>query len=140
MKSFPLRVSFKGRSSIFFYVTKTRKTGVWGRLALTYVRNLPQGDTSRLGKFCLAKGGGDLKKAAEVMAEEIDNFWKHGYSLQYNFHLNKTMVDWDIKQFLINHVDVTSWDDLDEASKTACFRDYPKKSLPEWNDIVQESW
>ena len=113
---------------------------MWGKLALDYVRNLPHGDTGGLGQFCLKKGGGDPTKAAKVMAEDIDNFWRHGYTLQYDFHLNKTMVYWDIKQFLINHVGVTSWDDLDEASKTACFKDYPKKSLPEWKDIFEESF
>ena len=74
MKSFHLRVSLKGRSSIFFDATKTRKMDVWGWLALTYVHNLPQEDTSGLGQFCLDKGGGDPTKAAEVMAEEFDNF------------------------------------------------------------------
>ena len=51
-----------------------------------------------------------------------------------------TMVDWDIKRFLTEHVGVTSWDDLDEGSKTTCYRDYPKKSLPDWDDIFEESW
>ena len=111
-----------------------------GMLALNYVRNLPQGDAGGLGKFCLDKGGGDPGNAAKIMTDEIHNFWKDGYFLQYDTHLNKTMVDWDIKEFLINHVGVTSWDDLDEASKRACFKDYPKKSLPEWNEIVQETW
>ena len=113
---------------------------MWGQLALNYARGLQHGDGRGLGKYCLDKGGGDPAKAAKVMAQEIDDFWKHGPSLQYDFHLNKTMVDWDIKQFLTNHVGVTSWDDLDEASKTACFRDYPKKSLPDWDDIYQETW
>lgn len=26
----------------------------------------------------------DPEKAAEIMTDEIDNFWKHGYSLQYD--------------------------------------------------------
>ena len=111
-----------------------------GRLALNYVRNLPKGVNGGLETFCLNKGGGDPGKAAKIMTEEIGNFWKHGYSLQYDTHLNKTMVDWDIKEFLINHVGAASWDDLDEASKSACFKDYPKKSLPEWNEIVEESF
>ena len=124
----------------FFDVTRKRKTDVTGQLALNYARNLPQGDDRGLGKFCLDKGGRDPAKAAKFVTEEINNFWNHGYSLQYDTHLNRTMVDWDIKEFLTNHVGVASWDDLDEASKTACFKDYPKISLPEWNEIVQESF
>ena len=124
----------------FFDVTKKRKTNMWGEMALNYARGLSTGDSRGLGKYCLAKGGGDPAKAAKVMAKEIDDYWKHGPSVQYDVHLNKTMVDWDIKQFLTRHVGITSWDDLDENSKTACYRDYPKKSLPDWDDIFEESW
>lgn len=124
----------------FFDITRKRKTDVMKRLASKHVRNLSKGSNGALGLFCLNKAGGDPAKTAKIMMEEIDNFWKHEYTLQYHTHLNKTMVDGDIKEFLINHVGATSWDDLDEASKSACFKDYPKKSLPEWNEIVQESF
>ncbi len=67
-------------------------------------------------------------------------FFKDGYSLQYDVPLKRFMVNWDIKEFLTNFVGVTSWDDLSEDDKRKCFRDYPKKSLPNWDEIVQESW
>ena len=53
---------------------------------------------------------------------------------------NRFMVDYDIKQFFVNFVGATSWDDLDETDRKSCFRDYPKKSLPDWDEIEQESW
>ena len=74
------------------------------------------------------------------MAAELDEYWCHRYSLQYDVHLNKFMVDWDTKEFLTQCVGVTCWEDLDESSKRACFRDYPRRSLPDWAEISQESW
>ncbi len=50
------------------------------------------------------------------------------------------MVDWDIKQFLLNYFGVTSWDDLRKDDKKTCYRDYPKKSLPDWDEIVQQNY
>ncbi len=74
------------------------------------------------------------------MTKEINEYYKDGYSLQYDVPLNKLMVNWDIKDFLTEFVGITYWDDLVEANKKICFRDYPKKSLPDFNEIVQESW
>ena len=65
---------------------------------------------------------------------------KDGYSLQYDVPLNKFMVDWDIQKFVKTYVGVTSWDDLSEDDKKKCFRDYPRKSLPDWDGIAQESF
>ena len=74
------------------------------------------------------------------MTMEINDHFKDGYYLQYDVPLNRFMVDWDIKEFLTKFVGATSWDDLSEDDKRKCYRDYPKKSLPDWDEIVQESW
>ena len=124
----------------FFDVSKKRKTDITGVMALSYARNLAQGDNGGLGLFCLNKGNGDPKKAAKVMTEEIDNHFKDGFCFQYDTPLNKYMVDYDIKQFLTDRVGMTAWEDMDEATKQSCFKDYPRRSLPEWDGIVEESW
>ena len=74
------------------------------------------------------------------MTNEIDAHFKDGYELQYDVPLNKFMVDWDIKTFLKNYINATSWEDLSEDDKKQCFRDYPRKSLPDWDGIVQETF
>jgi hypothetical protein len=74
------------------------------------------------------------------MTEEIHDHFKDGFSFQFDTPLNKFMVDFDIKQFLTDRVGVTSWEDLDEDTKQFCFKDYPRKSLPDWDGIVQEGW
>ena len=50
------------------------------------------------------------------------------------------MVDFDIKEFPSNHIDFQAWDELNEESKRACYRDYPSQILPEWDGIAEESW
>ena len=83
----------------FFDVGKKRKTNIAGKMALSYALSLSTGKKGGLGKFCLNKGNGSKEKAADVMAAELDECGHHGYSLQYAVHLNKFMVDWDIKEF-----------------------------------------
>ena len=125
----------------FVDVSKKRKTNITGHMALDYALSLPTGEKGGLGRFCLQnKGNGDHEKAAAKMTDELNAHWGNGYSLQYDIHLNKFLVDWDIKKFLTEYVGVNSWDDLDENSKRGCFRDYPKRSLPDWDGIMQESW
>ena len=74
------------------------------------------------------------------MTEEIHDHFKDGYTVNYDVPLNKFMVDWDIKEFLSTYIGVNSWDDLSEGDKRKCYRDYPKKSLPDWDEIAQESY
>lgn len=124
----------------FFDVSKKRKTNVTGKMALSYALSLPAGEKGGLGLFCLNKGNGDHEKAADRMTAELDAHWSHAYSLQYDVPLNKFLVDWDIKEFLSQRVGITSWDDLDDTSKRACFKDYPRRSLPNWDEIRQETW
>ena len=124
----------------FFDVMRKRKTDITGMMALKYARNMSPGDNGGLGLFCLTKGNGDPEKAAKVMTEEIHSHFKDGFSLQFDTPLNKYMVDFDIKQFLADRVGITSWDDLDEAGKQYCYKNYPRILLPAWDDIVEESW
>ena len=40
----------------------------------------------------------------------------------------------------MNYVGGNSWDDLSQEDKRKCYRDYPKKSLPDWDAIEQERY
>ena len=74
------------------------------------------------------------------MTEELDDHFKGGYTLNQDVPLNKFMVDWGIKEFVKTYVGVNSWDDLAEEDKRKCYRDYPKKNLPDQDEIAQESY
>ena len=124
----------------FLNFSSKSKKEVTSKAALNYALGLPQGATARIGKFCLNKAGGDAEKAAKIMTTKINAHFEDCYSLQYDIPLNRFIVDWDINQFLTNFVGVTSWDDLSEDDKKKCFRDYPKKSLPDSDEIAHEAW
>ena len=128
----------------FFKVTKKRKTNSAGELALDYTESLLDPESPRTtglyGWLLSHKGSGDRARAAKVMTTEINDHFKGGPAYRYDVSLDKFMVDWDIKQFLTDHVGCNSWDDLDQSSRIACFRDYPKRKLPEWDDIMEESY
>ena len=50
------------------------------------------------------------------------------------------MVDFDIKKSLVDYLGTTSWDALSEEDKKKCYKDYPKRSLPDWDTIERESY
>ena len=133
----------------FFDVTRKRKTNATGRLVLDYCLDLPQGKEGGLGKYCLNKGTTTkgtakevvlIEKGADIMTKELCDYFKDGYTLQYDVPLNKFVVDFNIRAFLMNYAEANSWHDLSEEDKRKCYRDYPKKSLPDWDEIGQESY
>ena len=128
------------RIKYFFDVCKKRKTNATGMNVLKFVRDLSTGDHSGLGRWALNRADGDKAKAAKQITDDMDDYYSSGYSLQLDVPLNRFMVDYDIKQFLTTYIGTTCWDDLSEEDKKKCFRDYPKKSLPEWNTIERERY
>lgn len=50
------------------------------------------------------------------------------------------MTDYDIKQFVMKYLGATSWDDLSDDEKKVCYKNYPKRKLPVWTSIFQESY
>ena len=49
----------------------------------------------------------------------IDDHFKGGPAYHYDVALDKFMVNFNIKEFLNNHVGINSWDDLDEDGRKA---------------------
>ena len=117
---------------------RKRKNDVTGTNALKHIRDLPQGDSSGLGKFCLGRAKDDVAKAAKIVTDDMEAHCSNRHSLQCDVPLNRFMVNHDIEEFLANCLGIVSWEDLSEDDKRKCFKDCPKKSLPDWDEIVQE--
>ena len=122
---------------------KKRHKNPAGQLALAYAEE--QGDNSDLDKglynWCVrVKEGKDPLLAASAMTKEIHDHFSGGPAFHYDVSLDKFMIDWDVKHFLQDHVGVNSWDDLDEAGRKACYRDFPKRHLPGWDTIIAENY
>ena len=47
--------------------------------------------------FFLGKGSGDPVKAAKIMTEEMEEYYRDGYTFQFDVPLSYFVVDWDIK-------------------------------------------
>ena len=86
------------------------------------------------------EGGGDEEKAMQVMTEELHNHWKDGVAYHCDVPLDKFMVDYDIKGFIVNYDRCDDWNELTDEMKKTCYRDYPRRTLPDWNSIVEESY
>jgi hypothetical protein len=126
----------------FLKIFKKRTHNSAGELALAYAQSLPtDGPSGGLYNWLVnAKGGGDEEKTMQVMTEELHNHWKDGVAYHYDVPLDKFMVDYDIKEFIVNYVGCDSWNELTDEMKKACYRDYPRRALPDWNSIVEESY
>ena len=127
----------------FMKVFKTRKQNPPGDAALSFAESMSDPNRPGTGLYnwlVTAKGKKDPEAAARVMTKEIDDHFKGGPAYHYDISLDKFMVDFNIKEFLNNHVGINSWDDLDEDGRKACFREYPKRNLPDWDLMLQEAY
>ena len=48
----------------------------------------------------------------KVLSQQIGDFVKGKYICHYNVHLNRLMVDFDIKKFLVTYAGVEKWNNL----------------------------
>ena len=131
----------KERIGMFFELAHEKKRP--GKTTLTYAESLLKpGQPKTKGLYgWLVKnvGEGNPDTAVANLTKNIHNHFKDGPVFQYDTHLDKFFVDHDIKKFLEEHVGVTSWDDLSESGRKACFKDYPRRDLPEWENIREET-
>ena len=74
------------------------------------------------------------------MTKEMDDQFASEISFKYDCHLDEFFIDFDIKEILVEHIGANSWDDVDEDTRKLCYRDYPRKPLPNWDTIVNESY
>ena len=119
-----------------------KKNGNAGELCVDcLLDSAPSGPNSGLhGYIVKSKGNGNRETTVDNVSTELSEFFTAEPSVTYESHLDQFMVDYDIKYILENHFGYNSWDDASEAIKQACFKNYPKQKLPQWDGIVQESY
>ena len=74
------------------------------------------------------------------MVTKINKYYSHGWSIQYDSPLDKYFMDYDLKNFLLQHASIRPSEVLDKKSRRYCYKDYSKKSLPEWDNHREENW
>ena len=85
-------------------------------------------------------GHGDEDTAVKNLSKRINDHYCGGPVFTYDDSLDKVMTDYDIKQFVMKYLGATSWDDLSDDEKKVCYKNYPKRKLPVWTSIFQESY
>ena len=78
--------------------------------------------------------------AADAITAVFDAaFNDPGLKLSWNISLDRFLPNFDIKQILVNHANVSGWNDLPDSDKEACFQNasMDMSRLPNWNAMVK---
>ena len=103
-----------------------------GRRFMNFMNN--SGD-ERILKGCMKYMGDDLAVIEDRINTELIDFGKKPHKYQFGLTLDKFLPDYDIKKFLQDHLNATSWESVNEKVKKACYKGYPNRSLPAWDKI-----
>ena len=131
------------KTEYFQKIFKSRSKNSAGKFALKYALSM-QGDKpldqGLYGYLLKNKGQGNAETAESVMTKEMNDQFASEISFKYDCHLDEFFIDFDIKEILVELIGANSWDDVDEDTRKLCYRDYPRKPLPNWDTIVNESY
>lgn len=119
----------------------TQRSNV-GQYVLAHLKGkIPPGGSLQTGLYgwiVKTLGENDTDKAEKKCTEIVNAHFKDGFVFTHDVPLDKFLVDYDIRHFLAESIGCSSWDDLNDEMKKACYRDYPRRPLPIWDDIAQE--
>jgi len=109
-----------------------RKKNPPGELCLNFIENSYPG----LYDWLMKNKGTSREEVQKTINAELIDCWKGTIIYDYDNHLDRFMTDNDIKQFLVNYMDATCWEDVSEETKEHCYKGYKKnKRLPLWDNI-----
>lgn len=102
------------------------------------------GQQTLLDWLIKSMGNGDEKATAERIATEMDTYLGRGMlTYEWNSTLDRMWPNFEIKQFLVDHVGVKGWEDMGAEEKKKVFRAYKEDSpevLPKWDAITKQPW
>lgn len=84
---------------------------------------------------CKRYMGEDNTAVEDIVNNELIELGKMSHKYHYGNTLDKALPDYYIKKFLEDYVNATSWDSVSEAIKSTCYKNYPARQLPNWNNI-----
>jgi len=79
--------------------------------------------------------GQDESIIADKINSELIDLGKKPHRYEYKQTMDRFLPDYYIKSFLQDHLNSTSWESVDNRTKKACYKGYPKYKLPDWNKI-----
>lgn len=110
-----------------------------GALCLEHLKSLPKGPKGGLFGHVMNQYSNNEKLAAKQMTEKLHDEFKNGHYFDLDNHYNRYLVNYDIRQILVENLDIHSWKDLTEDSYQWLFKGHPKTALPKWGSLVKEN-
>ena len=81
----------------------------------------------------------DIKQVEQSLAKDMNQFSKRMPQITDDFHLDAFLTDFDIKELLMDHLEVNSWKEAANGVKKACYRDrHQRDALPQWGLIEKQ--
>jgi hypothetical protein len=103
-----------------------------GRRFLTFIENSGKDAVLRGCKYM-----GDLGAIEKQANAELIKLGKREHVYVKNCSLDGFWPDINIKEFLENYLNCSSWDDVSENVKKVCYQHYPaRRNLPNWDYMV----
>ena len=79
--------------------------------------------------------GNDDSVTEDNINNNLINLGKLPHKYVHGVTFIKTLPDYNIKKFLEDYLNATSWESVPEAVKKICYKNYPVHKLPSWNNI-----
>ena len=84
---------------------------------------------------CKRYMGDDNATIEDIVNNELIELGKLPHKYVHGNNFDKTLPDYNIKKFLEDYLNATSWESVPEAVKKICYKNYPARKLPNWNNI-----
>ena len=84
---------------------------------------------------CKKYMGDDNTAVEDIVNNELIELGKLTHKYDYGHTLDKALPDYYIKKFLEDYLNATSWDSVSDAVKRMCYKNFPARQLPNWNNI-----
>ena len=62
---------------------------------------------------------------------------KDGFDILFDHTLDLFWIDSDTADFVKTYYNVYKWDKLDDDTMKLCFKGYPKRQVPIWDDSME---
>lgn len=103
-----------------------------GRRFMTFQMN---SGSERILNGCKRYMGDDHTTIEDIVNNELIELGKMPHKYVYGNTFDMALPDYYIKKFLEDYLNATSWDSVPEAVKKICYKNYPARVLPTWNNI-----
>ena len=80
--------------------------------------------------------GDDEDVIMSAVNAELIELGKKPHVYHHGQTMDRFMADYYIKKVLVNVLGATSWESVPDEVKKVCYKDFPRRSLPDWNKII----